>query len=519
MKLKTNLLLPLALVGAAAPLAAKEKPNVIFILADDLGYGDLSCYNADGKIHTDNLDQMARQGVRFTDAHTSSAVSTPTRYGVVTGRYNWRSSLKSGVLSGYSKSLIAPNRTTVADVMKASGYSTAAIGKWHLGWGWDITAPDPKGIEIDNLNSRPEVNFSTEVNCSPNDHGFDYYYAFCGSLDMAPYVWVENNKATGLPTKNTRNKGMKFWRPGLTSDNFHHEEILQDVADKALDYIDDRSEEENPFFIYLPLPAPHTPILPSEQFLGKSNTNSYGDYVLQVDDVVGQIRSRLSELGISDNTLLIFTSDNGCSPSARIPELNEVGHYPNGVLRGTKADLYEGGHRVPYIIEWADGAKGNRVVDNTICTTDLFATLADITGYKVSDSEGEDSYSLLPYIKGKKNRSPRKYTVHHSVSGAFAIRCGEWKMLFSQGSGGWTYPTDGEIAKKGLVLPQFQLFNLKDDISETTNVIDQYPEKAQELLEAMKSIIKNGRSTKGAAQANDAADAWPQIDVIFNAEL
>ncbi len=517
MKLKNKLLVPLILAGAATPLAAKQTPNIIYILADDLGYGDLSCYNPDGKILTENLDKMAKNGVKFTDAHTSSGVSTPTRYGIVTGRYNWRSTLKQGVLSGYSEALIDKERSTVADVLKASGYATAAIGKWHLGWGWDIVAPDPNDPAVNSLSAQPNVNFQSEVTDSPNDLGFDYFYAFCGSLDMAPYVWVENNKVTSQPTKTTVNRGgMSWWRLGPTADDFSHYHILQNVADKSMNFIEEQVENDKPFFVYMPLPAPHTPVLPSEQFLGKSGTTPYGDYVMQVDDVVGQIRTKLKELGVSDDTILIFTSDNGCSTAARIQDLKALGHSPNGVLRGNKADLYEGGHRVPFIVEWANGAKKGLVSKEIICTTDLFATAADITEYEIADNEGEDSFSFLPYLNGKKSKAGRDYIIHHSINGSFAIRQGDWKMLFSKGSAGWSYPTDAEIEKLGLELPKFQIYNLKKDIAETNNLYESSPEKAAELHAALKKIIEDGRSTPGAPQQNDGADNWPHLDLIFN---
>ncbi len=516
-----NYLIPALVLGGVTQVMAHKQPNVIYILSDDLGYGDLQCYNSEGKIPTPNIDNMAECGVMFTDAHTSSAVSTPTRYGVLTGRYNWRSSLKSGVLSGYSKSLIDDERTTVADVFKSAGYSTAYIGKWHLGWGWDITAPDPKGRDIDNLASIPEVDFTTKVTNSPNDIGFDYYYGFCGSLDMGPYVWVENDEVVTQPTKMTVNKGMGFWRNGHTAEDFVHETVLQDVTNKTIDYIKERSAtkrgRKEPFFVYLPLPAPHTPILPSEQFRGKSNTNDYGDYVMQVDDVVRQIRTALKEQGISDNTILIFTSDNGCSKAANLPQLKAAGHLANGKLRGCKADLYEGGHRVPFIVEWAEGADKNSKIDATICLTDLLATAAEITNYKIADNEGEDSYSFLSYLTGEQPSTPREYTVHHSIDGDFAIRKGEWKLLFSKGSSGWSYPTQAEIKKQNLDLPDVQLYNLANDIGESNNLQAQYPEKVAELRAAMQKLINDGRSTVGKPQKNDDPKngAWEQIKAIF----
>ncbi len=520
MKQSINYLIP-ALVLGATQVIAKEQPNVIYILSDDLGYGDLQCYHAEGKILTPNIDNMAECGVMFTDAHTSSAVSTPTRYGVLTGRYNWRSPLKEGVLSGYSKALIDSDRTTVADVFKAGGYATAYIGKWHLGWDWAIKEADESGKAIDNLDSRPVVDFTKEVTNSPSGLGFDYYYGFCGSLDMPPYVWVENDRVVTQPTKTTVNKGMGFWRKGLTAEGFVHEDILQDVTDKTIDYIKERTatkrSRKEPFFVYLPLPAPHTPILPSERFKGKSNVNLYGDYVMQVDDVVGQLRAALKEQGISDNTILIFTSDNGCSKAANYQQMEAAGHFANGKLRGGKADLYDGGHRVPFIVEWAGGAEKNTKVDKTICLTDMLATAAELTNYKVADNEGEDSYSFLPYLTGKEAATPREYTVHHSINGDFAIRQGEWKLLFSKGSSGWSYPTPAQIKKENLDLPEVQLYNLADDLGETTNLESKYPEKVAELRAAMQKLINDGRSTPGAPQKNEepSKGAWDQIKAIF----
>lgn len=493
-----------------------QRPNVIYILADDLGYGDVNCFNPDGKIPTPNLDNMAENGVMFTDAHTSSAVCTPTRYGILTGRYNWRTALKSFVLSGYSTSLIKPNRTTVASLMKAQAYTTAFVGKWHLGWDWDIQKEDPK-IKKDNLRALPEVNYAQAIKNGPATHGFDYSFGFSGSLDMPPYVYVENGVATQVPTKSTVSVDEKgFWRAGPTSDDFKHATVLQDLTDKALGFIEQNADDNAPFFLYFPLPAPHTPILPTTEFLGKSNTNMYGDFVMQVDDVVGQIREVLKQKGIHENTLLIFTSDNGCSPRADFEELAKVNHAPGHHFRGNKADIYEAGHRVPFIVEWPLGAPKNSKVDHTICTTDFFATCAELTHYSIKDTEGEDSYSILPLIQGKKVDTFRDYTVHHSVNGSFAIRQGDWKLCFCPGSGGWSYPTPRTIREEQLDLPAMQLFNLKEDIGETKNLIEDYPEKALELKKALAKIILDGRSTPGAVQENDGMEGWKQIESIIN---
>lgn len=493
-----------------------ERPNVIYILADDLGYGDVKCFNPEGKIPTPNLDEMAEHGVMFTDAHTSSAVCTPTRYGILTGRYNWRSSLKSSVLSGYSTSLIKPGRTTVASLLKTQGYTTAFVGKWHLGWDWNIQKEDAKHHK-DNLRALPEVDYSQTIKNGPASHGFDYSFGFCGSLDMPPYVYVENGIATKVPTQSTISVDEKgFWRKGPTSDDFKHATVLQDLTDKALSFIEQNAKGDAPFFLYFPLPAPHTPILPTTEFLGKSNTNMYGDFMMQVDDVVRQIREALIQKGIRENTLLIFTSDNGCSPKADFAELAKVGHTPGYHFRGNKADIYEAGHRVPFIVEWPLGAAKNTKVDHTICTTDLFATCAELTQYQVEDNEGEDSYSMLPLIQGKPLETFREFTVHHSINGSFAIRQGDWKLCVCPGSGGWSYPTPQTIQAKELDLPSMQLFNLKEDIGETNNLIDEYPEKALELKSALAKIILDGRSTPGATQENDGMEGWKQIESIVN---
>lgn len=521
----TNLLLIVVIIifsGCSSSTGTSEKntefknPNIIYILADDLGYGDVKCFNPEGKIATPNLDNMASNGVMFTDAHTSSAVCTPTRYGILTGRYNWRSSLKSFVLSGYSKSLIKQERVTIAEMLKTQGYTTAYIGKWHLGWDWAIQKEDAK-LHQDNLNSKPKVDFSEPVKNGPSTHGFDFSFGFCGSLDMAPYVYIENDIPTMVPIKTTVSVDEKgIWRKGLTSDDFVHANVLQDLTDKAVNYINQNAKGDSPFFLYFPLPAPHTPILPTTEFLGKSNTNMYGDFVMQVDDVVRQIRETLKNQGISENTLLVFTSDNGCSPKADFEELAKVNHDPSYLFRGTKADIFEGGHHVPFIVEWPNKALKNSRSNKILCTTDFFATCAELTGYQIQDTEAEDSYSMLSLIKGENENDIREYIIHHSINGSFAIRQGDWKLSVCPGSGGWSYPRPQDIIKEELDLSAMQLYNLKEDIGETNNLVAEYPDKTAELKAALKKIILDGRSTTGAPQENDGMEGWQQIISIMN---
>lgn len=416
-------------------------PNVVYILADDLGYGDVSFFNEQSKIITPTLDDLARTGVAFTDAHTSSAVCTPTRYSILTGRYNWRSTLKSFVLSGYSKALIEPDRLTVGDLLQDNGYHTGFVGKWHLGWDWSF-GEDEVNIDLFTLNNNPAVDYSKAIKNGPEDRGFNYSFGFNGSLDMPPYVYTENSMTTSTQIDTTVNADTKgFWRKGPTAEDFSHTLTLDDLTEKAVNYINDQAGGVEPFFLYFALPAPHTPILPTTEFMGKSNTNFYGDFVLQVDDVVRRVVDALEAQGVRDNTMIIFTSDNGCSPRADFEELATVGHDPSYVFRGHKADIYEGGHQVPFIVNWKAGITQPLVTDEVICTTDLMATCADFLGVELPDNAAEDSYSFLQVLLQEDYQKPlREATVHHSLEGRFAIRQGDWKLIMCPGSGGWSDP-------------------------------------------------------------------------------
>ncbi|MCM0720553.1 arylsulfatase [Parabacteroides sp. W1-Q-101] len=501
---KKFILLPLLAVGMLNVSAKDKQPNIIFILADDMGYGDVSYLDSRSKIKTENLDGMAREGVVFTDAHSSSSVSTPTRYGILTGRYNWRSTMKQGVLNGYSKALITPERETMASMLKKQGYTTAGIGKWHLGWNWN------------NIDAGADsVDFSKPVTNGPTTRGFDYYYGFCGSLDMSPYVYIENDMPTSLPDRVTENKGKySWWRKGPTGADFVHEEVLPNLIDRACNYVKEKASSDQPYFLYLPLPAPHTPILPVKEFQGKSGLGDYADFVLMVDAMVGRVLQAVKESGEDDNTIVVFTTDNGCSPAAGIDELIAQGHYPNSIYRGHKADLFDGGHRIPYILRWPGGAKPHHV-EQTVCLTDFYATFAALNGYKLKDTEGEDSYSLLPAIVSETEVSPiREATVHHSIAGQFTIRQGEWKLLLSPSSGGWSAPRPKDSVALA-TLPSVQLYNMKTDPSEKKNLEAQYPEKVAELRSLLVKYVEEGRSTPGKPQKNDGDYPWRQLNDVF----
>ena len=499
--LSTGIILPF--ISCTQQDEKLEQPNIVFILADDMGYGDVSYLDGNNKIKTTNIDQLAQEGVVFTDAHSSSSVSTPTRYGILTGRYNWRSELKESVLFGYDKALISKGRETMASMLRRQGYTTAGIGKWHLGWDWN------------NIDAgKDSIDFSKPIANGPTTRGFDYFYGICGSLDMDPYVYVENDMPTSLPNRTTVNKGKySWWREGPTGSDFVHEDVLPNVTTRACNYIKEKAQSDQPFFLYLPLPAPHTPILPSEEFRGKSGIGDYGDFVLMVDNMVGRIMKAVEESGEENNTIIVFTTDNGCSPAAGIKELQAQGYQPNSIYRGHKADLFDGGHRIPCIVRWPAKAKHHHV-EQTVCLTDFYATFAAANNYHLMDSEGEDSYNILPAITSEKEiASIREATVHHSIEGQFTIRKGEWKLLLSPSSGGWSAPTPND--KKALEgLPNVQLYNMKTDISETKNVQAEHPAIVRELKELLLKYIEEGRSTPGTPQKNDGENEWKQVKEI-----
>lgn len=476
------------LVFLANAASAQQKPNIIYILADDLGYGDVSCLNSQSAWKTPHIDALAREGMLFTDAHSGSAVCTPTRYGILTGRYSWRTPLQNGVLWSYDSMLIRKNRATVASLLKNAGYQTACIGKWHLGLDWQ-----KEGTE--------KVALQKPLQFGPTDVGFDFFYGIAASLDIPPYVYIQNNRVTAHTIGHTESsRGKAFWREGPIGDDFQHDQVLTHLNDRAIEYIKTASAKKEPFFLYYPLTAPHTPILPSRKWLGKSGTTEYGDFVLMVDELVGEIVQTVKDAGIEDETLIIFTSDNGFSPAAIGEELLSAGHNPSYVFRGAKADIYEGGHRIPFIVKWPQKITPNSQTTKTVCLTDLMATAANITGQPLQDNEGEDSYSLLPLLLQQGNYK-RPYTIHHSIDGNFAIRNGKWKLIYAYGSGGWSAPT--EKAAKEMNLPPVQLYDLESDIGETKNVASLHPEVVNTLGAALQQIVESGRSTPGKEQHND----------------
>ncbi|MEN9359948.1 MAG: Arylsulfatase precursor [Verrucomicrobiota bacterium] len=480
-------LLAAACASGEKASATTKPPNIVVILVDDLGYGDVSCLNPQGKIPTPQIDRLAASGVVFTDAHTNSSVCTPTRYGLLTGRYCWRSRLDSGVLGGDSPHLIPAARPTVASLLKSRGYATDMIGKWHLGWDFTFRG---EGRE-------KRIDFTAPVTNGPEINGFDHYFGFCASLDMGPYVFVQDGRITAVPDRETQGHGQEhrapaYWRKGLTAPDFRHAEVLPSCVGRACATIKRRAAEGRPFFLYLPLPAPHTPILPNADFAGKSGLNPYADFVLQIDHHVGELMQALRDAGVADDTLVLFTSDNGCSPQADLDALRRRGHDPCAGFRGAKADLYEGGHRVPFIVSLPSRFRP-AVSTQTVCLTDLAATAAELAGATLPAAAAEDSFSLVPALEGR--TGARDSLVMHSIDGSFAVRQGPWKLLLNSGSGGWSRPRGG---KQGL-----QLYRLDEDPAEQKDLAASRPDKVAELRALLDQLVARGRSSPGPEQPND----------------
>ena len=490
----------LALIVVVSPQTHGDttRPNIIVILCDDLGQGDPGCYNPKSKTPMPNVDRLAAEGIRFTDAHTPSSVCTPTRYSTLTGRYCWRSSLKRGVLwNGWANALIEEDRSTIASLLKPMGYHSAAIGKWHLGWNWQ--SKTDKQIDA-KYHPAEAVDYSKPVARGPLTLGFDHSYLIPASLDMAPYLYLVDDLCQQAPTEHTkgskhrRQNGGGFWRAGPIAPGFDFYGFLPTTTEACVAYIDERAaanragDSDKPFFLYFPLPAPHTPWTPSKEFQGDTEVGWYGDFVVQTDWSLGRIMAALDRNGIADNTIVIFTSDNG----SHWPEgdIEKWGHDANNGWRGQKADIHEAGHRVPFVVRWPAVIKPGSVSNQTVCLTDIYATVAEIIGHKLSDNECEDGISMLPILKGT-DEPIREATVHHSLSGMFAIRKGDWKLIQGLGSGGFTKINTKADKEAGI---NGQLYNLKDDPQEKNNLWKDKPEIVAELTTLLEKYKADGRS-------------------------
>jgi arylsulfatase A len=503
MKLPIIAAILMTLVRAAS---AADKPNILIILADDLGYGDVQCYNPQrGKIPTPRIDKLAAQGMRFTDGHSSSGVCSPTRYSLLTGRYHWRTRLQSGIVNLYGEPLIAADRMTIGTLAKQHGYRTAAIGKWHLGWDWPLNS-EQKGLLLALRKSKEAPTekqtafwrelFSKPIPGGPATRGFDTYFG-TDVPNWPPFCFIENDRTIGipsevLPSSDIGNNRASNQGPALKG--WKLEEILPALEERAVAFIDDAAKKPEPFLLYLPLTSPHTPLSPVNEWKGKSGLNTYADFVMQTDATVGRVLDALEKSGAAANTLVIFTSDNGCASYTGAKELEEKGHYPSGPLRGYKADAWEGGHRVPFIVRWPATVKPGGVCHQLIEQTDIFRTLAELLGANLPDNAAEDSFSMLPLLRGEE-KPIRENAVSASSSGLPAVRLGPWKYIPGDGGGGFGAKSENPRS--------VQLYNLAEDLGETKNLAASMPEKVAEMKALLEKLITAGRSTPGAAQQND----------------
>lgn len=460
-------------------LHANQTPNIVVMLADDMGFGELSCLNPKGKIKTPGLDAIAKSGMILMDGHSGSSVCTPTRYGLLTGRYAWRTWLQNGVVTG-GESLIAADRLTLPKMLKEKNYHTAIIGKWHLNMMFD-----------GKKNSAQNLPIGTKVTHGPVDRGgFHEFHGFHHARQMT--LWIDNDEIT---------------------QNLTPEDMLPKLTETAEKFITAQKGKDRPFFLYLPWNAPHSPVVPTKEWQGKSGINEHADFVMQTDDSFGRVMKALKENGFSENTLVICSADNGTSPSTSgLKVLQEHDHDPSAGFRGMKSDIWEGGHRVPFLVSWPAVIKAGSTSNNLVCLTDLMATFADIVGYNIPEDQGVDSFSFLPMLKGESDHA-RQNVIHHSISGQFSIRNPEWKLIHGPGSGGWGSPKTADALKeaKEKGISPFQLYNMVDDKFESNNVHAQHSEVANHLLKLLESQVSRGRSTPGKTLQNDVEvvlDKW-----------
>ncbi|GAA3576568.1 arylsulfatase [Snuella lapsa] len=509
------MLIPLLVCFCKVEGQGGQKPNIVYILADDLGIGDVSGLNPESKIRTPHIDTLIKNGLTFTDAHTTSSVCTPSRYSIMTGEYAWRTQLKRRVLDGYSKAMIAPDKDTAPKLLLRNGYNTAMIGKWHLGWNWVIENEgdlerDPQVPYKFKEDISSHVSYSKPFTGGPVDCGFNYFFGLNASLDFPPYVFSENDRLITEPTetmpsrgkrsdfpggkKNDLEGGQLLMRSGDKATNFTVKDVMPELTARSVQYIREYNSKA-PFFLYIPLTAPHTPVVPGEIFIGSSEAGIYGDFVSELDWTVGQIVDAVKERGLEDNTIIIFTADNGASKASfPIEYEKKYGHKPSWELRGRKATLHQGGHTVPFIVQWKRVIQPNTRNNTTISLGDLYATCADLVNERTDPNQGVDSYSILSLLKGKQDYG-RKASVYSNFAGRFSIRKGDWKMDLNE--------------KKG----QSYLFNIKEDPSEKNNLFynASFDHIREMLAKALNDIILNGRSTDGKKLDNQGDKIWREL--------
>lgn len=483
-----------------------KQPNVLILYADDLGFGDLGCYNKESRIPTPNLDRLASESVRFTDGHSSSGICTPSRFAMLTGRHHWRDF--HGIVNAFGDSVFKPERLTLPEMLKEKGYKTAAIGKWHLGWNWDaIRNKEVRATTVQDGRRKkqqlgPEAfDWTKSIPNGPLDHGFDYYFGDT-VINFPPYCWIENDKVVKAPdTLMQTGKWKKIkeggWecRPGPMVTGWDPYQNIPTTTKKGVKYIKEAANAEEPFFLYFAYPAPHAPIIPNDEFDGKSKAGPYGDFVYETDHSIGQLLQALTDSGQAENTLVIFSADNGPEHYAYARDV-KFDHWSAHPFRGLKRDAYEGGHHVPFMIKYPGVTMAGTVNDALVSQIDIMATLASVVGYDLPEKNAaEDSHDLLPLLKGEA-KSIRTSHVHNTFDHTWAFREGDWVLI--TGKSGHHSRVTKEWLKKHdypkTESKQARLFNLREDIGQRNDLAAKYPEKVRSMKASLAQIREQGYS-------------------------
>ncbi len=499
MRIKSILLILISLFPCLLLAGSQQQPNIVIILADDFGVGDIQAHYPKNKIATPHLDRFVKQGMSFTDAHSGSAVCSPTRYGLLTGRYCWRTRLQEWVIAAYEPPLITKDRATLPGMLKQQGYHTACIGKWHLGWEWQGEQPS-RMTEPGNAQWKLNWDFTKPIKGGPTSRGFNYFYGV-DLPNLPPFAMIENDKFVKQPTAKfdyDPNVGIvlpKRFKGAPSAPGWQMQKILPVITNRAVRYIHERAKQKSPFFLYFSMTSPHEPVVPSKNFRGKSGIAPIADFVMETDWSAGQVIKAIDDAGIAENTIVIFTADNGHSHYTGWNDLIKAGHLPSGPYRGHKGDIWEGGHRVPLIVRWNKQIKKGTTNNQMVCLTDLFATCAQLAGTDLPKQGAEDSISFFPALRGATNNAQRTSLVNHSNHGEFAYRDGHWKLVFKM---------SGKNKQQSRGKPTIvELYNLKDDVAEENDLSKKRPQIVKQMTAQFKKLIEDGSSRKGQKAAND----------------
>jgi arylsulfatase A len=491
--------------AACATDAAQAPPNIVILYADDMGYGDLGANHPQSKIPTPHLDRLAAEGLRFTDAHSSSGICSPSRYALLTGRHHWRDF--HDIVGSFGPAVFKPGQLTLPEMLRRRGYATACIGKWHLGWNWDaIRRPGspPKSI------AHGDFDWSRPIPGGPCDHGFDTYFGD-DVINFPPYTWIENDRVTTAPdtmlapdvVPTNPAEGRWECRPGPARSDWNFHRVLPTLTDRAVAFVRGRRGDPRPFFLYVPLPSPHAPIIPNDAFIGRSQAGGYGDFVVQTDDACGRVLEALRETRLDSNTIVVFTADNGAERYAYARD-ERFDHWSSGPFRGVKRDLYEGGHHVPFLLKWPGVTEAGAVTDALVSQVDLMATLAAATGTELPADAAADSHDLLPWLTGRSAAPPRTTLVHNTNPQQYAIRDGAWLLV--AGPTGVASHTNGPPAawleKHGYHPDDDQpveLYDLETDVGQRHNVAAEHPAKVARLQALLARTRQQPRSAPVAA--------------------